>query len=441
MKKIFTLITVAALSIATATAQTGTYNNFQNLKALNPDGDMVAVGGIMTGVSPNGKYAVGSDWDYTYHSWIWQADGPTLLLAQPSAENIVLDVSNDGTAVGSFWDEEAQIVVPGYRTIDGTWHRLQQPDYAQTAYQEWKKGQYNEPALPYIPTAYFISGDGKHIGGWTYAGGGSSDTRPGFDAKLHGFFWHMNEAGEYELEDLADVSMKDTQQGFRPYAMNEEGTILAGLTQNDTGIFQPSAIVDGKLEIIIAATEGEYSDVMVKGTFEGSCFSVVGRTVYGYGDYNQVTEDENGDVISEIHTTSSFRYNVDTKKLDYLPNVYVKVANSDGFALAINKMGQLCVVQPDFETVRPVKTPVSFNEVNAASDDFMTLACLSQRYTDYGILNTPILITYTDSPIAAGISVVNANDNANDNIYNLAGQRLREMQRGINIVGGKKILK
>ena len=42
---------------------------------------------------------------------------------------------------------------------------------------------------------------------------------------------------------------------------------------------------------------------------------------------------------------------------------------------------------------------------------------------------------------ATGIADLNVDDNLNGKIYNLAGQRLQKMQKGINIVGGKKILK
>ena len=44
-----------------------------------------------------------------------------------------------------------------------------------------------------------------------------------------------------------------------------------------------------------------------------------------------------------------------------------------------------------------------------------------------------------DDDDATGIS--NVNDNLNLNIYNLAGQRLQKVQKGINIINGKKILK
>ena len=42
---------------------------------------------------------------------------------------------------------------------------------------------------------------------------------------------------------------------------------------------------------------------------------------------------------------------------------------------------------------------------------------------------------------ATGINNVNANLNLDEAIYNLAGQRLSKMQKGINIINGKKILK
>ena len=39
---------------------------------------------------------------------------------------------------------------------------------------------------------------------------------------------------------------------------------------------------------------------------------------------------------------------------------------------------------------------------------------------------------------ATGITVIK--DDLNESIYNLAGQRMSKMQKGVNIVGGKKVL-
>ena len=47
---------------------------------------------------------------------------------------------------------------------------------------------------------------------------------------------------------------------------------------------------------------------------------------------------------------------------------------------------------------------------------------------------------YFDGDDATGISNVDANLNANDAIYNIAGQRIQKMQKGINIINGKKVL-
>ncbi len=47
---------------------------------------------------------------------------------------------------------------------------------------------------------------------------------------------------------------------------------------------------------------------------------------------------------------------------------------------------------------------------------------------------------YFDGDDATGISGVDANLNANDAIYNIAGQRIQKMQKGINIINGKKVL-
>ena len=46
-----------------------------------------------------------------------------------------------------------------------------------------------------------------------------------------------------------------------------------------------------------------------------------------------------------------------------------------------------------------------------------------------------------DSDDATGIETIDHSSTIDHTIYNLAGQRLGKMQRGINIVNGKKILK
>lgn len=441
MKHILLAAFAALAAPVTAMAQEATYYNFNDLEVLDLDDEMSHVWGSITSVSRSGLYAVGSDWDLTYHSWIWKEDGTYEAIHEQPAENLVLAINDEGTAVGSFFSPAVQKVVPGYRTSDGAWHTLPQPAYAQTANQTWKKGQYNDGALPYIPTAYFISNDGRHIGGWTYAAGGSDDDRPGYDAKLHGFFWHMNDAGVYELEDFSSMDLSSTQQGFRPYAMNNEGTIMAGLVQrDDNGLFQPAAIIDGELRVIIEATPGDFSEAAEKGTDEGSCFTVSGRNIYGYASFSQYNED---DVLDEdTSVLYSFRYNADTRQLDKLPGLCVKVANSKGQCLAINPENRaLYIVSDDFQTLTPLETPVDITDINAASDDFRVLGGIYQQFADYGIINTPILIQYTEGHEVVGVRTLSTLPKASVT-YDLQG-RISHLQgsKSISIEDGKKVIK
>ena len=55
--------------------------------------------------------------------------------------------------------------------------------------------------------------------------------------------------------------------------------------------------------------------------------------------------------------------------------------------------------------------------------------------------DAPVKVFCFDGGSATGISNVNVNLNDNDLIYNIAGQRLQKMQRGINIINGKKVLR
>ena len=51
-----------------------------------------------------------------------------------------------------------------------------------------------------------------------------------------------------------------------------------------------------------------------------------------------------------------------------------------------------------------------------------------------------ILNTGDNEDLITGLENLKDSDDEKDIIYNVAGQRLQKMQRGINIVGGKKVL-
>ena len=50
-------------------------------------------------------------------------------------------------------------------------------------------------------------------------------------------------------------------------------------------------------------------------------------------------------------------------------------------------------------------------------------------------------VSYTGEETATGIKTLSNSPLKGENIYNVAGQRLNKMQRGINIKDGKKIIR
>ncbi|MBR5053013.1 MAG: DUF4465 domain-containing protein [Bacteroidaceae bacterium] len=77
---------------------------------------------------------------------------------------------------------------------------------------------------------------------------------------------------------------------------------------------------------------------------------------------------------------------------------------------------------------------VAFYQANAG-----TTIAAGKGYLEF--TDAPVKVFCFDGGDATGISDVNVNLNDNDLIYNIAGQRLQKMQRGINIINGKKVLR
>lgn len=65
--------------------------------------------------------------------------------------------------------------------------------------------------------------------------------------------------------------------------------------------------------------------------------------------------------------------------------------------------------------------------------------CTANDNAQYGPGNftNPTAVTPYDT---TGINGIEANVNNNNAIFNIAGQRLQKLQKGLNIVGGKKII-
>ncbi|MBP5630415.1 MAG: hypothetical protein J6W97_02525, partial [Bacteroidaceae bacterium] len=82
---------------------------------------------------------------------------------------------------------------------------------------------------------------------------------------------------------------------------------------------------------------------------------------------------------------------------------------------------------------------VIINDVTATWEGERAKVTLTNQATSQARITT-IAVTYVDINKADAISMPTSVEGEGF-IYNLAGQRLSKMQKGINIVGGKKVLK
>ena len=80
---------------------------------------------------------------------------------------------------------------------------------------------------------------------------------------------------------------------------------------------------------------------------------------------------------------------------------------------------------------------VGVNTTIAAQRAYFQLDGITYGSTNSGIKEFAITLS-DDDP--TGIENLNVNLDDNESIFNLAGQRIGKMQKGINIVNGKKVL-
>ena len=120
MKNRLTLACAAALTCA------GAMNAQNPLILQSPN---VEVEYQVASLSPNGKWACGNINDGYYHGFLWNLTTGELSELSPQGDKtIALSVSNDGTVVGTFMDDDATAnhatVENGGYYKDGRWHHL-----------------------------------------------------------------------------------------------------------------------------------------------------------------------------------------------------------------------------------------------------------------------------------------------------------------------------
>ena len=193
------------------------------------------------------------------------------------------------------------------------------------------------------------------------------------------------------------------------------------LYYSDRNLIVPAGVtaytytVDTKLEVSHTYGEGEVipagTAVVLKKTTSDTSFSFVSTTDTGTADANNLLK---GSDKAETTTGGNYYYALTLNKEGH--------ANSVGFYW-MNETG------------------AAFT--NGAHKAYLALPHNFAWYADPTDPNAAVkgFIALPDEDDPTAIENVNVNVDLNEGIYNLAGQRLQKMQKGINIVNGKKILK
>ena len=298
--KHFLLVTAVVLGfVSPATAQK-TYD-FLSVYFEDSEGDLYYPLGVFYNTSPNGKYAVGCDNAQVncYESYLWCVDEPDSLLiinVEPTRISTV-DVSNDGTIVGSFEDrgddlDTKAVAYPAYRTLDGTWTTLPVPDTYST-YQ----GKYNsfaEEARAITPDNKYIVGNLHLIVGYNSTWGWDivyptpvlwelSDT--GYVVK--DVFYGLGHEGMNYLYNNGELVLQDSMyyHSFYVYDISRDGSLIAGVNTAASGGQNPALIDVTNRKLIQLFDCGEYgvTEYEYLNFNGGICNSIdVNNNVYGY---------------------------------------------------------------------------------------------------------------------------------------------------------------
>jgi hypothetical protein len=195
--------------------------------------------GTIYGVSANGEYAVGYDDFLGSCAFMWSRY--TGKFEEVELASMLLDVANDGTAVGNYWVEipgaDGNIASrPGYYK-DGVWSPL--PILRNEA--ELTEGLGESDDMNGCAVA--ISADKKFIAGYI------TDT---YIYKLYPALWQWNEETQgYDLIDTFEsvqesIDLLDCPYGWVVKDMSDDGSIITGFSEWGSGARSASVIINGQ---------------------------------------------------------------------------------------------------------------------------------------------------------------------------------------------------
>ncbi len=287
MKKQIITMMAAAMGFA-AMAQQG-YTTYDFTKCQFDITDMdgghytTNLFGYFNHVSANGKYAVGTDEELMFRSFLWSADEPEKIemFGTYTSEVALYDVTNDGTLIGGIRDSQG-MMYPAYKPIGANWQMLTRGMEALN---------YDMAIDDYVNMALrCASPDGKYMAGSFYMNTGEySDTG-----------WEVSHLVPVVWEDgkvkkiYDDLGIKE----FMVWDISDDGRIICGMNTAGIGGQNPAFIRDGKLIELFDCGDERTEDTpedVYGNTAGGICNSIDNEgNIYGYyaesdGDYMGAT--------------------------------------------------------------------------------------------------------------------------------------------------------
>lgn len=299
MKHFLLVVAVVLGCVSPAAAQT--IYDFTSIYFEDSEGDLYYPLGVFYNVSPNGKYAVGCDDVQVncYESYLWSVDEPDSLLiinVEPTRISTI-DVSDNGTIVGSFEDrgedlDTMAVAYPAYRTLDGIWTTLPVPDTYSTF-----QGQYNS----FAEEARAITPDDKYIAGNIHIVVGYN-SEWGFETAIPTpIIWELTDTG-YVIKDVflglghegmsylyedGELVLQDSMnyKSFHVYDISRDGSMIVGVNTAASGGQNPALIDVNNRKLIQLFDCGEHgvTEYELLNFNGGICNSIdANNNVYGY---------------------------------------------------------------------------------------------------------------------------------------------------------------
>lgn len=282
---------LAALALATtslvyeAPAQNNSYKvfDFKNCKWDIEDNYGDAMNSFLFGyfnhVSANGKYAVGTDEEITFRSFLWTDEEPSIIemMGSYDSEIALYDVTNDGTLIGGIRDSYG-VMYPAYKPQGSNWQMLT---------RGMENLNYDMAVDDYVNMALrCASPDGKWMAGSFYMNTGEYSDAGFAVSHLIPILWK-----DGKIEKIYDdLGIKE----FMTWDISDDGSIICGMNTAGIGGQNPAFIRDGKLYELFQCGDERTEDTPddVYGNVAGGICNSIDNlgNIYGYytesdGDY------------------------------------------------------------------------------------------------------------------------------------------------------------